>query len=496
VKLEAEMARDGLKHKVSNNAPLSDTLSVERVPIGRLRPNPRNPRTHSKKQIKQIGASIRKLGFLNPLIVDSENTILAGHGRLEGARLVGLTEVPVIRFDHLTPAQKRAYLIADNKIAEQAGWNREILAIELGELTELLPAQGFDVSLTGFETAEIDLLLADMASRQQQEDPLPDLPENPVTRPGDLWLLGKHRLLAADAQDAANFLRLMNGVAASAVFCDPPYNLRVNTIGGRGRIKHSEFAFASGEMDSTQFRRFLSLTLSNGVQVSAEGTVHFVCMDWRHIGDLIDVGRELYDVMLNLVVWNKSNAGQGSFYRSQHELIGVFRVGEQTHRNVELGRFGRNRSNVWNYAGVNTFGRGRMDALASHPTVKPVALVADALLDCTARGGVVLDQFAGSGTILLAAEKVGRIAYAMEYEPRYVDVAIQRWQSQTKLEATLASDGRTFAELSEVRMRPGPALHSPRSKSPVQAKKGRNRKATADRAGKARTTVLSEETHA
>jgi ParB-like chromosome segregation protein Spo0J len=492
------MARDGLKHRAATNARSSDMLSIEHVPIGRLRANPRNPRTHSKKQIRQIGASIRKLGFLNPLIVDGENTILAGHGRLEGARLVGLTEVPVIRFDHLTPAQKRAYLIADNKIAEQAGWDREILAIELGELTELLPAQGFDVSLTGFETAEIDVLLADMAtSKQEQEESLPDLPENPVTRPGDLWLLGKHRLLTADAQDAANLVRLMNGVAASAVFCDPPYNLRVKAIGSRGRIKHSEFAFASGEMDSTQFRRFLSLTLGNGVQVSAEGAVHFVCMDWRHIGDLIDVGRELYDVMLNLVVWNKSNAGQGSFYRSQHELIGVFRVGEQTHRNnVELGRFGRNRSNVWNYAGVNTFGRGRMDALASHPTVKPIALVADALLDCTARGGVVLDQFAGSGTILLAAEKVGRSAYAMEYEPRYVDVAIQRWQSQTKLDATLADDGRTFEELSEVRVRPGPPLQCRRSNSPVQPKKGRDRKATTGRARKARTTVLSEETHA
>jgi hypothetical protein len=244
----------------------------------------------------------------------------------------------------------------------------------------------------------------------------------------------------------------MDGASASAVFCDPPYNLRVSGIGGRGRVRHPEFAFASGEMSPSQYRKFLHETLGNGVRGSSEGAVHFVCMDWRHISDLIDVGRELYDAMLNLVVWNKLNAGQGSFYRSQHELIGVFRVGGHPHRNnVELGRFGRNRSNVWTYAGVNTFGRGRDEALAAHPTVKPVALVADALLDCTARGDVVLDQFTGSGTTILAAEKVGRIGFGIEYEPGYVDIAIKRWQGSTKLEATLADDGRSFEEICAAR---------------------------------------------
>jgi DNA modification methylase len=244
----------------------------------------------------------------------------------------------------------------------------------------------------------------------------------------------------------------MNGTLAAAVFCDAPYNLKANTIGGRGRVQHPNFSFASGEMSQKQFRAFLTKTLGNGVRVSAEGAVHFVFMDWRHISDLIDVGRDIYDAMLNLVVWNKSNAGQGSFYRSQHELIGVFRVGGHPHRNnIELGRFGRNRSNVWTYAGVNTFGRGRTEALAAHPTVKPVALVADALLDCTARGEVVLDQFVGSGTTILAAEKVGRIGFGIEYEPGYVDVAINRWQASTKLEATLSDDGRTFEEICAAR---------------------------------------------
>jgi DNA modification methylase len=435
------------------------------VPIGRLRPNPRNPRTHSKKQIKQIAASIRAFGFLNPVMVDSDNVVLAGHGRLEAARLEGVVEVPVICLDHLTAAQKRAYLIADNRIAEQAGWDRELLAIELGELINLLPPEGCDVSLTGFEAAEIDLLFADMASsRSDPQDFLSPLPRNPVTRRGDLWLLKKHRLLCGDAQKADDFVRLMGGKSAAAVFTDPPYNLRVAGIGGRGRVRHPEFAFASGEMPAAQYREFLSDTLAHGVQASADGAIHFVFTDWRHISDLIEVGRNIYGAMVNLAVWVKSNAGQGSFYRSQHELIAVFRVGSHPHRNnVNLGRLGRNRSNVWNYAGVNSFGRGRAEAMAAHPTPKPLGLVADALLDCTARGDVVLDQFAGSGTLFLAAEKVGRIGFGIEYEPGYVDVAIERWQKVTKLEATLADDGRTFGEVRAAR---AGAPAAPRNRGP------------------------------
>lgn len=426
---------------------------IEWAPIAKIRPNPRNARTHSKKQIRQIAASIRKFGFLNPLIVDDANMILAGHGRLEAARLEGMAHAPIVQFGHLSEAQKRAYVIADNKLAEQAGWDRELLSIELGELIELLPIEGLDLSITGFETGEIDLLLADMASsRLSPDDAVPAVPESAVSRRGDLWLLGKHRLLCGDSREPEAFVRAMGGAHAAAVFTDPPYNLRVRAIGGRGRVRHAEFAFASGEMSEAQFRGFLSQTLMNGVRVSAEGAVHYVCIDWRHVSELIGAARDLYGDLLNLVVWVKSNAGQGSFYRSQHEFIGVFRVGEEPHRNnVALGRFGRNRSNVWTYAGVNTFGKGRMDALAAHPTVKPVALIADALLDCTARGDVVLDQFMGSGTTILAAEKVARVAVGVEYEPRYVDVAILRWQRLTKLEATLAGDGRSFEEVGAAR---------------------------------------------
>jgi DNA modification methylase len=433
---------------------------VEWVPLAKLKANPKNARTHSHKQIKKIRRSLRTFGPLNPILIDENNIILAGHGRAEAARQEGLSHLPVLRFGHLSDAQKRAYLIADNKIAQEAGWDREMLALELGELIELLPPKGIDIALTGFEVGEIDMLMADFTDAPQEQDVLPPLPEHPTTRPSDLWQLGKHRLLCGDARLLCNFERLMAGVSAAAVFCDPPYNLAVKTIGGRGSIHHPEFAFASGEMSRVDFRQFLHQTLGNGVQVSRPGAVHYACIDWRHVGDLIAVGHELYESMLNLVVWNKTNAGQGSFYRSQHELIGVFAVADGTHRNnIELGRFGRNRSNVWTYPGINSFGQGRMEALHSHPTVKPTALVADALLDCTARGDAVLDQFAGSGTLFLAAEKVGRKAYGIEFEPRYVDVAIMRWQDATKRDAVLVDDGRTFAEVSALRIeqsRPAP----------------------------------------
>lgn len=440
--------------KSSNPAPSEWAGVIEHVSPHRLRAHPKNARRHSRHQIGLITGSIKAFGFLNPIIVDDDNIVLSGHGRLEAAHAQGLAQVPIIRFSHLTPAQKRAFMIADNRIAEQGGgWDRSLLADELGELIELLPAEGIDIAVTGFATGDIDPLLADLAdAKAEPEDILPAPPRQPVSRRGELWQLAQHFLYCGDARDPRAFAKLMQGNKATAVFTDPPYNRDARAIGGRGRVRHENFAFASGEMSAPQFRKFLYCTLGNAVAVSAPGAVHFNCMDWRGIADLIAVGNKIYDAMLNVVVWNKTNAGQGSFYRSQHELIGVFRVGEQAHRNnVELGRFGRNRSNVWTYAGVNTFGRGRMQALASHPTVKPVALVADALLDCTARGDVVLDPFAGSGTIFLAAEKIGRVARGIEYEPAYVDVGIRRWQENTKLEAALVGDGRSFSEIAEDR---------------------------------------------
>lgn len=433
-------------------------VAVQLLAVEDIKANPRNARTHSKKQVRQIADSIKAFGFVVPVLIDEMRMLIAGHGRLEAARLLGLQEVPAITLEGLSEAKKRALMIADNKIAENAGWDRQRLAVELPELGELLIADGLDLSITGFAAVEIDQLASDFET--DPSDPADDidsdwLAASPVSRPGDLWQLGPHRLLCGDARSPETLERLMLQDRAAMAFLDPPYNVAIKSIVGRGRTKHAEFAMASGEMSEEDFIAFLEAGLGTAAAWSRPGAVHFVCMDWRHLGELLAAGRSVYGATLNLVVWAKTNAGQGSFYRSQHELIGVFRVGEAPHlNNIELGRHGRSRSNVWHYAGVNGFRAGRMDELGSHPTVKPVALVADTIKDCTRRGDVVLDTFAGAGTTLLAAERVGRRAYAVELEPRYVDVTIRRWQAFTKRDAIRADDHLTF---DEVAAKGGPA---------------------------------------
>ncbi len=424
---------------------------VECFAIDALKPNARNARTHSKKQIRQIADSIAAFGFVVPIVVDEGGIIIAGHGRYAAAKLLGLRQVPVLEVQGLSETKRRALAIADNKIAENAGWNRELLAVELPELAEILVVEGLDIAITGFAPVEIDQLTADF--EQEASDPADGVkPEwmtaTPVSKRGDLWKLGHHRIFCGDARKTGELSRLMGSGRAAMAFLDPPYNVRVRDIIGRGRIKHAEFAMASGELSSAEFVAFLNDTLAAAAAVSCDGAVHFVCMDWRHLGELMEAGGTVYDEMLNLVTWVKSNAGQGSFYRSQHELIGVFRVGQELHlNNIELGRHGRSRSNVWHYPGVNTFRAGRLDDLKSHPTVKPVALVADAMKDCTRRGDIVLDTFCGSGTTILAAERVGRRAYTLELEPRFVDVAIKRWQAFSRKDAIHADSGLTFDEV-------------------------------------------------
>jgi DNA modification methylase len=416
------------------------------VPIGNLRPNPRNARTHSKKQIRQLANSIEQFGWTYPIIVDENNGIVGGHARYAAAQSLGYREVPIIVVSGLSDAEKRALALADNKIAANAGWDRKLLAEELGELVTLLPEFDLDLDITGFEPAEVDDLLADLVDPEvDPADKVPAPQDRAVSRPGDLWQLGPHRLLCGDAQSAAAYLNLMGGVVAAMVFTDPPYNLPIKSVQGRGRIKHREFVQGSGEMAPPQFTDFLRRSLTLAAEHSADGAIHFICVDWRHVGDLLMVGGAVYSELKNIVAWVKVNGGQGSFYRSQHELICVFKNGEGPHQNnVELGRHGRNRSNVWSYPGVNSFRAGRMDDLSIHPTVKPVALIADAMRDCSRRGDIVLDPFMGSGTTVMAAERVGRRAYGLELDPLYVDTAVRRWQAYTGKDAILESTGQTF----------------------------------------------------
>ena len=424
-------------------------LNVVYQDVSKLVPYPGNARKHSKKQIRQVANSIQKFGFTNPILVDASGNVIAGHCRLEAANLLGMTEVPTICIVHMTPDEIRAYRIADNKLAELAGWDPEILKIEFEYLVQLDPS--FDLTLTGFEMAEIDILLQGEDPKKDPEDDIAGLLKpDPVSRPGDLWRLGEHRLFCGNALQREDYARLMDGATAQLAFTDPPYNVRVKDISGLGKAQHDEFAMASGEMTREEFIAFLAVALGNIAEVSADGSIHFVCMDWRHIEELVTAGRGSYSELKNICVWTKDNGGMGALYRSQHEFVAVFKKGTAPHvNNIQLGKHGRYRTNVWPYAGQNTFHADREQDLADHPTVKPVQLVADAILDCSHRGGIVLDPFGGSGTTLLAAEKTGRQARLIELEPVYVDVAIRRWQQLTGQAATHAETGKTFLQAEE-----------------------------------------------
>jgi DNA modification methylase len=407
-----------------------------------LIPDPRNARTHSKRQIDQIRASIEAFGFTNPILADPEGRLIAGHGRLQAARAMGFAEVPTITLSGLSEVQKRALRIADNKIALNAGWDLEILQLELGELASI--DVDIDATLTGFSTGEIDVILSSAAD--PDDEVIPPLPVTPRTKPGDIWILGEHRIGCGDGRDAGFLQRVIgNGARVDAAFLDPPYNVRIGgnavDIGRRpvaSGTEHREFAMASGEMSEAEFRSFLADTLGAAAHVSRDGAVHFVCMDWRHMDDVSAVGSTIYGERLNLCIWNKSNAGMGSLYRSKHELVFVYRVGSAPHLNmVELGKHGRNRTNVWDYASVNSMRGSRREDLALHPTVKPTGLVADAIQDVTRRGDLVADLFLGSGTTLMAAERTGRRFRGLDIDPAYVDVAIERWSARTGLEPRL-----------------------------------------------------------
>lgn len=435
-------------------------MSVPRVvtmaSVRKLKPNKHNARTHSKKQIRQLVEIIRRVGWTYPILIDGDGYIIAGHARYQAAIYLRVVEVPVIVMADLSEAEKRALALADNKIAANAGWDRAALAVELGELAVLLPKCDLKIEITGFEPAEIDALMGDLSD--PEIDPVDEIPAHSaqaVTVFGDLWMLGNHRLKCGNCLVDADVRRLMGRNLASMVIADAPYNVKIKNVQGRGRIKHREFAQASGEMSAAQFTDFLLKSMVVAVQYSTDGAIAFWFIDWRHIGEMLTAGKTAYSEYKNLIVWAKDNAGQGTFYRSQHELICVFKNGDLPHtNNFELGQHGRSRSNVWRYAGVNTFRTGRLDDLAVHPTVKPVALIADAMRDCSRRGDIVLDPFMGSGTTILAAERVGRRGYGLEIDPLYVDAAVRRWQTYTKRDAILKSTGQTFGEVAQARVAP------------------------------------------
>lgn len=433
-------------------------LKVVDQSLAAVRPFPGNPKIHGKRQLAALSKSIMTMGFLNPILVDEKGEILAGHGRYEAARLAGLERVPTIEIAHLTPAQKKAYRIADNRLSEiDASWSMERLTQEVADILTL--DADFDLGLTGFDADELELKLdvADGQENDGDDDDVPAPATHAVSALGDLWLIGEHRLLCGDALEEQSYRHLMDGDRAAMVFADSPYNVPINGhVSGLGKHRHREFLQGAGEMSEAAFQQFLLRFMLHCGRYARKGALHYLCMDWRHIGLLLNAGGVAYDDLVNLCVWVKSNGGMGSLYRSQHELVAVFKHGKGPHRNnVMLGASGRNRTNVWNYAGMNSPSAERDEALAMHSTVKPLALVLDAILDVTARGDIVLDPFGGSGTTLIAADKCGRVARLIELDPLYCDVILGRAARALCVAPRLADTGETMAEVAARRGVPG-----------------------------------------
>lgn len=418
-------------------------LTVVYLPLSAISAYKQNPRKHTEKQIEQIVSSIAEFKFNNPIIIDENNEILAGHGRFLAATKLKLENVPTIKLDHLSSGQKKAYRIADNKLTENGQWDIDMLKLEFNDIENL--NLDFELDITGFENIEIDNLI----NPTESDAKLNNIPEvkTIISKPGDIWQLGKHRIICTDALKQESFTALMGEEKADMVFTDPPYNVKIEGhVCGKGVNKHKEFAMASGELTENEFTRFLSQIFGLLKAFSKDGSLHFICMDWRHVGEMSTAGK-IYDEFKNICVWNKNNAGMGSLYRSKHELIFLFKNGTTPHtNNVELGVHGRYRSNVWDYAGVNSFGKNR-DLLKLHPTVKPVEMIWDAILDVSNRGAIVLDSFLGSGSALIACEKTKRICRGIELEPQYIDTAILRWQEITGEDAILIESGRTYNDL-------------------------------------------------
>lgn len=429
-------------------------LQIEYLPTAAIKPYEQNPKIHKSKQVEQIAKSITQFKFNNPILIDEKNIIIGGHGRLLAVQKLGLTEVPVIKLMHLSEAQKRAYRIADNKLTENGQWDVDLLKLEFCELEKL--ELDFSLDITGFDMADIDVILDDSLTQKTTEldeksNVVPFVAENEiVSKAGDIWLLGKHKIICGNSVEKETYQDLFADKKADMVFTDPPYNVKVDGhVCGLGKVKHKEFKMASGEMSSEKFQNFLQSNFELLKDFSKNGSLLFICMDWRHIKEIINAGYEVFDEFKNLCVWNKDNGGMGSLYRSKHELVFVFKNGNRSHQNnIELGSHGRYRTNVWDYPGVNSFG-GDKDKLNMHPTVKPVEMVRDAILDVSSRGDIVLDTFLGSGTTLIAAEQCGRICYGMELEPLYIDTTIRRWQEISGKSAVHEQTGKTYRELLE-----------------------------------------------
>ncbi len=426
-----------------------DTLYIETISIENLNRYSNHTRIHSKEKIAKLAKLISKYGFIIPILIDSEKKeIITGHARIQAAQELNLQNVPAIMISHLTKAQIKAFRIADNKITEGSEWDVNALRLEFLELQDL----NFDLSLTAFELPEIDLIVLDDDNADDDCDEIPEVTDNPIVKPGDMFQLGNHRIACIDCRNEDDVLNLTQGEEIDLVITDPPYNVKINGHVLTHTKSHSEFAMASGEMSKAEFTEFLTSVFKVFANIGKPGSLHYHFIDHKHIEEMLEAGSSAYDDRLNICVWNKTNAGMGSFYRSQHEFCCLFKKGQTSHtNNVQLGKFGRNRTNVWTYPGMNTFSENRDELLSSHPTVKNMQMIADMILDASNTGEIVFDGFLGSGTTLIAAEKTGRIFMGTEIEPKYIETTIARFQAMSDKPVIHLATGLTFEELKQQR---------------------------------------------
>ncbi len=425
------------------------------TPLASLQPFPNNPKHHSEEQVLKLAAIIKSYKIITPITADENGTILSGHGRLLAAKHLKLKTLPVVTVSGLTEDQKRGYVLADNKVAEMSTWNDTALKAQL----EALYRSEFNLDMTGFTTPEFEKIVLNegvpCTTPPASGDLAPeDLIEKPVTTlRGDLYQLGKHFLLCGDALSRSSYIRLMQEMAAEMVITDPPYNVPIHGhVCGKGKSQHGNFLMASGEMSSPQFLDFLTNAFIHMKEFTIKNAVLFSFMDWRHIDEIQTAGRKIFGGLAQLCVWVKSNGGMGTFYRSKHELVFVFRKGASGHiNNFQLGQTGRYRTNVWEYPSITCIKEKGRKLLELHPTVKPVSMIMDAIRDCSDAGGLVLDPFSGSGTTIIAAQLTRRCARAIELDEGYCDIAIRRWERITGEEAIHVESGLTFSELSKQR---------------------------------------------
>jgi DNA methylase/ParB-like nuclease domain len=427
--------------------------AIELVPIDSIKSNPRNAKRHPEQQVALIAENIRKFGFHHPVLIDETNTLIGGHGRIAGASRLKLTQIPAIRLPNLSPQGKRVVALADNKLPELGPWDPERLRLELKELTVDTAELSFDYEITGFDTVEIDQILGDErpVSRPDPADQMPPLgaTETAVTQTGDLWICGDHRLYCDSALEASSYSAVLRDEIADLVFVDPLHNIPVAAHVARGREVRAASADHPTSAEFVEFQQTISAYVAGN---AAPGGLILFCVDWRRLEDLATATRLDFGEPKDMVVWIKSSAERGSFYPSQHEHIAVYVAGS-TPSATNLGARGRYRSNVWNYPGSKMTLRDWQTGARISRTVKPVALLIDALRDCSKRGQIVLDPCAGVGTMMVAAERTGRRARLIEIDPVCCDMIVRRWQTMSGKTAQLAETRETFAELEARRVR-------------------------------------------